>query len=316
MQNVYAVNALDASIRFESTSGGLFSCIANYVLESGGSVCGAAFDENLKLKHVLINKSDELNLLRRSKYLESDAFESYKEIKKTLNEGKEVLFVGTPCQVSGLLSFLGKKYDNLITVDFICRGVNSPKAFEQWLKENERSASKTIKSVWFKYKVGGWKSSPTRTRIDYIDDSFVVLEGSNNHYMSAYLVDNIMLRPCCEYCKFKGKNRNSDLTVGDFWGIHSKLDDDKGTSILFINSKKGLDIFNSVSKYVEYEEECDFDNSNNPMFIQSVKRSRYTTKFLVALDKYSFSTCLYKYRKAENRFYKRVLRKIFLRNKK
>ena len=315
MQNVYAVNALDSSIRFESTSGGLFSCIANHVLESGGSVCGAAFDENLKLKHVLINKSDELNLLRRSKYLASDAFESYKEIKKVLDEGKEVLFVGTPCQVSGLLSFLERKYENLITVDFICRGVNSPKAFEQWLKENEHTVSKTIKSVWFKYKVGGWKSSPTRTRIDYIDNSFVVLEGSNNLYMSAYLVDNIMLRPCCEHCKFKGLERNSDLTLGDFWGLHSKLDDDKGTSILFINSKKGFDIFNSVSKYVEYEKECNFDYSNNPMFIKSVKRSRYTKKFLIELDKHSFSTCLYKYRKIENRFYKRVIRKIFIRNK-
>lgn len=289
----FAISKSDET-RFNSTSGGIFSEIADYVLDKSGYVSGAAFNQNLKLEHIVIDSKRDLNRIRKSKYLESSSFLVYKTIKSLLDNKKFVLFSGTPCQVGGLKAFLGKDYDQLITIDFICRGVNSPKAFEAWVKEVESKNCKKVKNVWFKYKVGGWNSSPMRTRVDFEDNSFVVFEGLKNLYMHGYLYNNLYLRPSCSKCLFKGNERHSDITVGDFWGLDKKLDDDKGASFIMINTKKGKELFNEISSKLIFKEMKNFVFDANPMFSANVIRSDKSSLFLSYLDKYSFRKSLKK----------------------
>ena len=172
------------------------------------------------------------------------------KIKTYLHNGKTVLFCGTPCQVSGLYAFLGKRFDNLITIDFICRGVNSPKAFISWIDEIEKQEHKKVKKVWFKYKQEGWKASPKCTRVDFYDNSFKVYFGAKNLYMSAYLGPNLFIRPSCGKCDFKDFPRVADLSLGDFWKVDKSLDDDLGTSLIM--ASKRLQVIRTIGKPLFY----------------------------------------------------------------
>ena len=289
---IYFAKSKSDKTRFESTSGGIFFELAKYIINCGGCVAGATFDKNLKLKHFLVNSLDELHLIQKSKYVESKAYNVYIEIKQKLDDEKLVLFSGTPCQVSALKSYLRKDYKNLITMDFICRGVNSNKAFNSWIKEIESKNKSNVDNVWFKYKIGGWKSSPMRTRVDFSNGTYKVYEGFDNLYMYGYLFQNLYLRPCCTKCRFKGSDRSSDVTVGDFWGLQKELDDDKGTSFVMLNTEKGEQIFASIEKNIisGFAENSTF--ASNPMFSSNVERSIKSNKFLALLDNYKFSKAL------------------------
>ncbi len=294
--NTYAVWSKNKEIRYCSTSGGAFSEFAKVILLNGGIVIGASYNESNLVEHTIISEFNELNKIRQSKYLQSTIGDIFKKIKKQLTLEKLVGFCGTPCQIAGLYSFLGKNYDNLLTMDFICRGVNSPKAFKSWLNEVETQEHSKVNKVWFKYKDGGWKSSPTRTRLDFEDGHFKVLEGEKNLFMYGYLTSNLYIRPCCGNCKFKGVPRKSDVTFADFWGIEKNLDDDKGTSLVLINSDKGKKLFNKAKKNLNYYER-DFNEifNGNPMFISSTEIPVEAHDFLCDLDKMTFSDSLKKY---------------------
>lgn len=289
---IYFAKSKSDKTRFESTSGGIFFELAKYIIDCGGYVAGATFDKNLKLKHFLVNSLDELHLIQKSKYVEAKAYNVYIEIKQKLVDEKLVLFSGTPCQVSALKSFLNKDYKNLITMDFICRGVNSNKAFNSWIKEIESKNKANVDNVWFKYKIGGWKSSPMRTRVDFSNGTYKVYEGFDNLYMYGYLFQNLYLRPCCTKCRFKGSDRSSDVTVGDFWGLQRELDDDKGTSFVMLNTEKGEQIFASIEKNIISGIAENSTFASNPMFSSNVERSIKSNKFLALLDNYKFSKAL------------------------
>ena len=294
--DTYAVWSKDNEIRYNSTSGGAFSEFAKIVLADGGLVAGARYNDKNMVEHSLVDNVEGLEKLRQSKYISSSLRNIYRDVKEELIRGKTVAFCGAPCQVAGLYAYLGKECDNLITMDFICRGMNSPKAFRSWIDEIEKQVGSKVTRVWFKYKKGGWKSSPKRTRIDFADGNYVVKEGEANLFMQGYLNSNMYIRPCCGECRFKGIPRKSDITFADFWGIEKELDDDKGTSMLLVNSEKGRDLFERTKINMEvYEKDFNSIFAGNPMLTSSVVVPVESYDFLKDLDSMTFSECIRKY---------------------
>lgn len=293
--SVYAGWNKDEEVRMASTSGGIFSALANCILEEGGCVAGAEYFSPDRIRHTIISQKCDVSRLRQSKYAQSQTGWIYQDVKQALKRGK-VLFCGTPCQVSGLLSYLGGKTENLYTMDFICRGVNSPRAYREWLKEIEKEYGKKVEKVWFKYKEDGWKKSPKCTRIEFGNGDYIVLKGEENAFMTGYLGPNLFIRPSCGDCIFKGIKRVSDITVGDFWGIEKELDDDRGTSLLLVNSSRGEELIQSISDRVCLtEKSVEEITEGNVCFSGSVKINKNSEKFLASLGTCSFCTLVKKY---------------------
>lgn len=231
--------------KLKSSSGSVFTELAKRVLSINGTVFGAVFDENFNVVHKGIDKILDLELLRGSKYVQSAINNTYSEVKTLVCEGKPVLFSGTPCQIAGLEAFLGKKYDNLIMVDFICHGVPSPKVFKKYLTHVVKSDKSGIISVDFRSKINGWKnfSMNIKTKnLDYCQDL------TKDVYLRGFLKD-LYLRPSCHHCKFKTALRISDITMADAWGackVFPELDDDLGLSLIVVHSLKGNQIFSEA----------------------------------------------------------------------
>ena len=233
------------AIRMESSSGGVFTALAQATIKRSGVVFGAAFNENNEVEHISVTEFDELYKLRGSKYIQSNIASSYADVKKHLENGVEVLFSGTPCQVSGLLSFLGKGYDNLTTVDLICHGVTSPGFWKDYLKV--LSKSNNISDVNFRDKITGWhrfsfsyRKNGKKIEKLFIDDPFCFL--FDKHYI---------LNTTCFECEFAGKPHKADITLGDFWGVEKYpelFDDNKGVSLSFANTDKGAKMLNEAEK--------------------------------------------------------------------
>lgn len=294
--DTYAVWSKNADTRFCSTSGGAFTEFAKAIIADGGCVAGAKFNNENLVEHDLIDNLEDIEKLRQSKYMSSSMGDIYKRVKVELASGRLVGFCGSPCQVAGLYSFLGKEYDNLFTMDFICRGMNSPKAFKSWLNEIEQQERSKVTRVWFKYKEGGWNTSPRWTRLDFENGSYRVYEDEDNLYMHGYLTSNLYIRPCCGNCHFKGVPRKSDVTFADFWGIDKELDDDKGTSMLLVNSDKGRMYFKKIcNNFNVFEKNFNSIFDGNPMFTTSATVPQEGHDFLIDLDNFSFSEDLKKY---------------------
>ena len=248
----YACYNNNLDIRMSSTSGGIFTLIAEYVLEDlGGVVFGAAFDADFNVQHICVDTIEKLGGLRGSKYPQSSLGTSYQKVKKFLLEGRTVLFSGTPCQVQGLKLYLGRDYDNLICIDFVCHGVASRgiwKDYVTWLKKKG-----IINYIIFKSKVKGWKK--WYFRVEYADKIYTHRGGMNSFMRSFLLYCNI--RPSCYNCHFKGLNHNSEFTISDCWGIgeqNKELNDDKGLSALLIHNEKANYIFDKIKSKITYRE--------------------------------------------------------------
>ena len=257
---VYAAKNKNEVIRRASSSGGIFSILAEQVITDGGVVFGAKFDENWEVVHDYTETIDGLAAFRGSKYLQSRIEDNYKKVKVFLQNGRKVLFSGTPCQIAGLKSFLQKDYDNLVCVDFVCHGVPSPKVWRKYnfeiAKKNERNllsrfffsnCRSLVKGINFRDKSSGWKKfsltfsfSETSGKIEK-NSLIKSVVFSQDAFMKAFL-KNIILRPSCYGCRFKEGKSESDITLGDFWGIDQlkpEFDDDLGVSLVMINSPKG-----------------------------------------------------------------------------
>lgn len=281
--DAYAVINKDEIVRKESSSGGVFNSLARYVLNKNGVVFGALFDENFKVKHAYIENESGLIKLQKSKYVQSEIGVTYKEVKTFLGEGRLVLFTGTPCQIGGLQAYLKKDYDNLITQDFICHGVPSPKVWEKYIEKKQLKGK--IKEVSFKDKRTGWNKYSITFEHNSNTDSELA---RNNHYMLLFLKD-VILRQSCYNCAFKDKYRNSDITLADYWGVenvHTQFSDDKGTSLVVLNSKKGKDVFNEIKQDFIYEP-TDLERaiSYNTCMIKSVNANKNREDFFKRLDK-------------------------------
>lgn len=287
--NCYATKTNEEIIRKQSSSGGIFSVIAEKVLENNGIVYGAAFDENFVVKHRGISSINDLDLLRRSKYVQSDLNNSFSAIKKHLDDGKTILFTGTPCQVEGLLSYLKKTYDNLIAMDFVCHGVPAPKVWEYYKTYLQKLYKSHIKDINFRDKSLGWKKYSVR--FEFENDNIYCNTYGNDPYMKAFLA-NMDLRESCYTCKFKSTKHKSDITVADYWGIDKikpELDDDKGLSLLLINTKKGNTLLADVkNKLTLTKTEVEKSFSYNPCIIKPAPVHNFRQYFLINYNKRDF----------------------------
>lgn len=244
---VWAAWSLDKDIRYDSTSGGVFSEIALEILRHQGIVCGAKYNEKNMVEHCLIECKEELYKLRQSKYVQSDTRQVFTEIKRQLDEEKQVLFCGTPCECAGLYNCLEKEYENLICVDFICRGANSPKVFELFLDKLENQYKSKVSRVWFKNKALGWRRFSTR--IEFANGEVYSEDRYSDAFIRGYIEANLYMRDCCEVCQYKTMPRIADITLGDFWGIKSEdvgMDTDLGTSLVMLNSEKGKYLYEQI----------------------------------------------------------------------
>lgn len=250
--SAYACFNKDEVIRKESSSGGIFTLLSNLVINNNGVVFGALFNGEFDVEHGYVEKIEEIKKIRGSKYVQSKIGYSYSKVKEFLDNGKIVLFSGTPCQIAGLKSFLGKEYDNLICVDLVCHGVPSPIAWRKY--RDEISCGKEISNISFRDKTYGWKDYSFR--MDFKDGTTYLNKGAENKYIRGFIGD-IYLRPSCHNCKFKSLNRDSDLTLADFWGIENickDMDDGIGTSFVIVNSEKGRKLVDSINSNIEIKE--------------------------------------------------------------
>ena len=235
----------DDKIRRDSTSGGVFTALAEYVLESGGVVYGAALDGKQHLRHIACFRKEDLWRMRGAKYVQSDLEGVFREVKKHL-PSRMVLFSGTPCQVDGLYRYLGSRPENLITCDLICHGVPSPGVWEDMARSIERRKGKGLQAVRFRNKVEGWKNSHFTT---VYDDGTVDSAPLMHTEFGRAFGRALFLRPCCHSCAYTNLNRPGDFTLGDLWGLAPEelpQQQEKGISLLLVNSERGSHIFDQV----------------------------------------------------------------------
>ena len=237
----YAATNPNEYVRSQSSSGGIFSILAEYVIRQGGIVFGAAFNGNWEVVHSHTESMEGLAKFRGSKYAQSQIRDSSSDAERFLKEGRLVLFSGTPCQIAGLKRYLRKEYDNLLAVDCVCHGVPSPGIFRDYLG----SVSRPITKVNFRDKRTGWKHYSITVKSESSELSEVY---HDNDYMQGFL-SNLYLRPSCYDCHFRKGSSGSDITLGDFWGIDKirpELDDDKGLSLVIVNNERAVDLLSTL----------------------------------------------------------------------
>ncbi len=305
----YAAYNKDENVRKESSSGGIFTLLAEEILDRNGIVFGASFDEQFNVYHTHIENKNELAKFRGSKYVQSSIGDTYKKAKEFLENDRHVLFTGTPCQIEGLKSFLRKEYDRLYTQDIICHGVPSPKVWVKYKEYRKKIDREIPQEISFRNKDNGWKEY--NVNFVYKDSEY-----KNNHnkdlYIKAFLQD-IALRDSCYSCSFKKKNRVSDITLADFWGIENiipEMDDNKGTSLVIVNSNKGRELFEKIKDKITYKE-VNFEEAirYNPSMTKSVEINKNRDKFFDNLDSIEFDKLVKKYAN-KNNMLSRALRKI------
>ncbi len=244
----------DLSERLASSSGGIFALLAKHVLAQAGVVYGVAFDDEFMPQHIRISQAEDLYRLQGSKYVQSRMGDVYQQVRKDLQAEKIVLFSGVACQIAGLKIFLKKEYDTLFTIDVLCHGVPSPfvwKKYLDWQCNTFRSKPKTIN---FRKKNTGWKNFSLE--IQFQNNSVYHKPFREDIYMQLFLKE-ICLRPSCHACHFKKLERNSDITLGDSWGVAKympELDDDNGTSVILVHTQTGRKMIDQILPNMKYYE--------------------------------------------------------------
>ena len=222
-----------------SSSGGVFPVLAEKVIEDYGAVFGAVMNPDLTVGHTEASDMKEVGRMRGSKYVQSDMYSVFEEVKCHLESGRKVLFSGTPCQVAGLNSYLGRDYDGLLTADCACHGVPSPGLWEKYVKALQDRYGSPVKSVRFRDKRRGWRRYEV---VVCCEDREVAVWHQKDPYMLMFLQD-MSLRPSCYQCRFRNGGSGSDLTLADLWNVAEaalEFDDDKGVSLVLANTNKGL----------------------------------------------------------------------------
>lgn len=243
----FAAYNTNESEREIASSGGMFLLIARWILRRGGVVFGAAFNSDFSVSHTYAEKEEEVYAFCGSKYVQSRIGNSYGEVRRFLEEGRNVLFTGTPCQIMGLHNYLGKKYHNLFTADIICHGVPSPAVWNKYVEERSAkdNAGFSPMSIHFRDKATGWSKYSVCFRYD---KSSYRNSHSEDPYMRGFL-KNLYLRPSCHNCIAKGIHRMSDFTLADFWGIQRILPDmydNRGVSLVLLHSSKAFVIWEEL----------------------------------------------------------------------
>lgn len=293
---VYACYNKDEKIRMQSSSGGIFTLIAEEIIKDGGVVCGAQFNDEFEVVHSIVKTTEELKKFRGSKYVQSQISYILKDVEEYLKNGVKVLFTGTPCQIEGLISYLGKEYENLYTQDIICHGVPSPKVWKKYLKYKEEKNQSKIKNINFRRKdIEGWSNYNVNFKYNDLEENENV---KNEKYMQLFLKD-LTLRDSCYSCNFKKEKRISDITVADYWGIKHidpEINDEKGLSAVLINSLKGEELFEKIKDNIFYKlQSIEGITKYNPSFIKSSKYNLKRDEFFKDLDNTSIEELYEKY---------------------
>lgn len=303
---VYAAINKDEEIRQQSSSGGIFTALAEQIIKQGGVVFGARFDEQWQVKHDYAETMEGLAAFRGSKYVQSRIGNTYQEAEQFLKVGRKVLFSGTPCQIAGLRNYLRKEYDNLLTVDFICHGVPSPMVWRRYLKEEvarqcDRKNSVLshpiheedvlVEGISFRDKTMGWKKFSFALTLSTTNGSGEKIQFcscspmTKNEYLRGFL-SNVYLRPSCYSCAFKKQKSGSDITLADFWGNSNVFNDDKGVCAVIINNIKGYN-FIDIPLIDKLDETIENVIVSNRCYFKSTRKPDNRNKFMKSMSETS-----------------------------
>ena len=283
-QHIYACWSKDDSLRAKSSSGGVFSTLAVRTLAGGGKVCAVGYSGDCtECLHKIISSFDDLDDLRRAKFVQSNKYDVYSKLRSLLNEGEKILFCGTPCEVGGLRQFLDKEYPNLITCDIICGCVSSPGVYKTYINHLNRTHGSQVVNVNFKDKRAGWRGK-----------AIAVKFANGEEYLNSILDDDYCvsfhsrynIRPSCFNCKYRNLKRGADFTLGDFWAIEQyrpEYDDNKGTSFVLTNTSKADAILKELDinihlmdiDYEEYSSKFNWCMHRNPWAMPEANRKQF-----------------------------------------
>lgn len=289
-QHTYAVKHKDEQVRMSSSSGGVFSVLANGTINRGGVVYGAVFDSQWRVVHTRIKDVSSLEKLRGSKYVQSDLRGIYTQVRSDLQMGLPVLFSGTPCQVAALHSYLRKPYGNLTTVDVVCHGVPNPRIWDEYLTDavsdsgNKNYSVDRIKAISFRNKSHGWKKNYFYLSVGGKNARTECTFAWEHTYMKLFLHDFI-LRPSCHYCRFRSGKSRADYTLGDYWAgerFYPQFFDDNGVSMLLTY---GRELPNEIKQETDFIETT-FDHAKfgNPAITADWLKNRYSKVFYICHD--------------------------------
>ena len=304
---VYAAKNNNEEIRIKSSSGGIFTLLAEQIIAEGGVVFGARFNESWEVVHDYTETIEGLEPFRGSKYVQSVIGDNFIKAKQFLKDGRKVLFSGTPCQIAGLKKFLRKEYENLLTVEVVCHGVPSPMVWRDYLdyKRTKRAVGKNtvssslnelpvIAGISFRDKTNGWKkfafkisyaaSKAAENSLSKSADNtnYEITPFSEDLFMKGFL-KNLYLRPSCYHCAARQGKSGADISIADYWGIqsiHPEIDDDKGTGLILINTKQGANYFNSIANQINsLISNYNYAIMQNPCIVKSVKEPNRRHQF-------------------------------------
>lgn len=306
---VYGGWIKDETERNNSTSGGIFTALSKWIIKNNGVVCGAAFDDELNVNHILVDNEGDLKKLNGSKYVQSNIGECFKKIKEYLIKDRYVLFSGTPCQAIGLNNYLGKQYEKLFICDIVCHGVPSPKVFNKYKNDLEKQENSKLVNINFRNKITGWDKYSFSC--EFKNTKKLYVKASDNDYMKLFLND-IDLRETCPICKFAKLPREVDFTLGDFWGCNESYPelnkDDKGVSLILVYSEKGDKLLNALNDV--FLQKCDLLKSikYNPSIIKHKPANKNRNKFFDFIDNNSIHFLSKKY--VKNGLLRKILNKV------
>ena len=251
--NYYAAYNKQKNVMLDSSSGGIFWLLAKKITNKNGVVYGVELQSNFTVTHNRAETLDECMKFRKSKYLQSSIGDSFRQAKIDLDNGREVLFTGTPCQIAGLYSYLQKEYDNLVTCEVVCHGVPSKIVFDKYIEELNGKINDKAVSICWRDKRFGW--SPNRVSIKFKSGEEFISTSRENPYQKGFL-NNLYLRPICYECPFAKLPRISDISLADFWGYQGTLaknNNNEGLSLVIISSDKGQKKFDELKGCCEVE---------------------------------------------------------------
>ena len=318
----FAAKAKEEDILRHSTSGGVFTLLCRWIFEKGGVVFGAAYQGDFSVAHQKIDSAEGLHCLRFAKYTQSVMGDTFAQVRQELEDGRYVLFSGTPCQTAGLKSFLGRTYERLVLVDVICHGVPSPEVWAHYVRYRSKAdaAGELPVSINLRSKCTGWPAYS----VEFAYENGAVYRALNREdpYMRGF-VNDLYLRPSCHDCRFKGQSRCSDFTLGDYWGVWSQLpayDDQQGTSLVLVHSQRGREIWMEICEGARWQQmplpDC---LAENPAAVRSPKIPANRGAFWTRYQQEDFSRLIeellpHPQAPVRTPLWRRVVRKLRLRH--
>ena len=311
----YAAEHKNLEVVFDSTSGGMFSALADIMYQSQGFVGGAIFNDDFSVKHYISSHKIDLPKLRSSKYLQSNLENFYIKVRDLCAKGEKVLICGCPCQMAAIRAFLNQNFENLLIVDFICLGINSPKVWHKYLQSFEQRYGYPVIYAKAKSKEYGWRNLTQKVTLSngktYYETKDISL------YTKGYIKTHAYARPSCYDCKFKGLPRIADITLADYWGVEKNnisFDKDLGTSLVMLNSSKSVAFFEKMKHRINYIE-IPFESifSGNKALLEPLSLPEFNrADFFSYLDTHSFSEVADKYFVDKDHFKRKIKSAYFI----